>query len=322
MIKNFIIAICLFFFGVGYGQNIIVKDSTSNELSEVVVTGTKKTFINKNGNIKVDIANSIYNSIPNPLDLLSKLPNIQISADREHLSVVGRGNPLIYIDNQKVGMNDLNTLSVDDIKTIEIIYNPSSKYEAEGRAVILITRKFSKKEGFKMALSEVASFKKAFNNYLGINTSIKKNKLEVKANFNYNVLNPWESHRINYEIPDKGIISNYVVATNPKIAKFIFGGGLFYKINEDDYFSFNVNGRRQKENFGVSTHTYNKNGDGENNVFTLSSNKDTRNFISSFINYSKKIKVIGAQLFTGFQYSNFNQNTKSSVANNYNNTQF
>jgi len=27
-------------------------------------------------------------------------------------------------------------------------------------------------------------------------------------------------------------------------------------------------------------------------------------------------------LFTGFQYSNFNQNTKSSVANNYNNTQF
>lgn len=322
MIKNSITAICLFVFSFGHGQNVTVKDSTSNELSEVVVSGTKKTFINKNGNSKIDIANSIYNAIPNTLGLLSKLPNIQISADRETISVIGRGNPLIYIDNQKVGMNDLNTLSVEDIKTIEIINNPSSKYEAEGRAVILITRKFSKKEGFQMAFSEVASFKKAFNNYLGVNTSIKRNKLEIKANFNYNQLNPWESHRINYEIPDQDIISNYLVATNPKKPKFIYGGGLFYKINEDDYFSFNVNGRMQKENFGVSTHTYNKNGDIENNVFTLSSNKDTRNFISSFINYSRKIKAIEAQLFTGFQYSNFNQNTKSSVANNYNNTQF
>lgn len=322
MIKNIILTIGLFFFGFGYGQNLIVKDSTSNELSEVVVSVKSKTFTNKNGNSKLDIANSIYNSVPNTLDLVSKLPNIQISSDREHISVVGRGNPLIYIDNQKVGMNDLNTLSVDDIKTIEIITNPSSKYEAEGRAVILITRKLSKKEGFQMALSEVASFKKAFNNYLGINTSIKKNKLEIKANFNYNYLNPWESHRINYEIPDRDIISNYLVATNPKKPKFIFGGGLFYKIKEDDYFSFNINGRSQKENFGVSTHTYNKNGDTANNVFSLSSNKDTRNFISSFINYSKKIKVIDAQLFTGFQYSNFSQNTMSSIANNFNNTHF
>ncbi|RTY94915.1 outer membrane beta-barrel family protein [Flavobacterium sp. GT3R68] len=322
MIKTSIITVCLFVFGFGFGQNLKAKDSISNELSEVVVTGTKKTFINKNGNIKVDVANSIYNSIPNTIDLLSKLPNIQISSDREHLSVIGRGNPLIYIDNQKVGMNDLNTLSVDDIKTIEIINNPSSKYEAEGRAVILITRKFSKKEGFQMAFSEVASFKKAFNNYLGVNTSAKKKKLEIKTNFNYNQLNPWESHRINYEIPDQDIISNYLVATNPKKPKFIFGSGLFYKINEDDYFSFNVNSRMQKENFGISTHTYNKNGDTQNNVLTLSSNKDTRNFISSFINYSKKIKAIESQLFTGFQYSNFNQNTKSSVSNNYNNTQF
>ncbi|HEU4790626.1 MAG TPA: outer membrane beta-barrel family protein [Flavobacterium sp.] len=321
--QNAFITICLVISGFGYGQNTTENDSISNKLTEVIVSKEKKMFSNKNGNIKVDVANSILNTTPNTIDLLSKLPNITISADKEIITVVGKGNPLIYIDNQKVGMNDLNALSVDDIKTIEIINNPSSKYEAEGRAVILITRKFSKKEGSQTTLSEVASFKKEFNNYLGINSSFKKNKLEWKANFNYNKLSPWESHRIDYQIPDANIISNYNVATaNTKRKQFIFGGGLFYKINEEDYFSISMNSKLQSEPFDINTSTYNKNGDVENNVVTHSDNKSQKNFINSFVNYSKKIKSIDTQLFTGFQYSNFDQDSKSLAQNNFNDTQF
>ena len=39
----------------------------------------------------------------------------------------------------------------------------------------------SKKEGFKIDLTETASVKKRFNNYVGINASIKKKKLEIEA---------------------------------------------------------------------------------------------------------------------------------------------
>ena len=322
-IQNAIVIICLIISGFSYGQNTVENDSISNKLTEVVVTKEKKMFSNKNGNIKVDVANSILNATPNTIDLLSQLPNITISADKENITVIGKGNPLIYIDNQKVGMNDLNALSVDDIKTIEIINNPSSKYEAEGRAVILITRKFSKKEGSQTTLSEVASFKKEFNNYLGINSSFKKNKFEWKANFNYNKLSPWESHRIDYQIPAADIISNYDVATaNTKRKQFVFGGGLFYKINEEDYFSISMNSKLQSEPFDINTTTYNKNGTVENNVATYSDNKSQKNFINSFVDYSKKIKSIDTQLFTGFQYSNFDQDSKSLAQNNFNDTQF
>ena len=322
-IQNTIITICVIISGFCYGQNNTENDSISNKLSEVVITKEKKMFSNKNGNIKVDLANSILNAIPNTIDLLSKLPNITISADKENITVIGKGNPLIYIDNQKVGMNDLNALSVDDIKSIEIINNPSSKYEAEGRAVILITRKFSKKEGSQTNVSEVVSFKKEFNNYLGINSSFKKNKFEWKANFNYNKLSPWESHSIDYKIPNADIISNYNVATaNTKRKQFIYGGSLFYKINEEDYFSISINSKLQSEPFDINTTTYNKNGDVENNVITYSDNKSQKDFINSFINYSKKIKSINTQFFTGFQYSSFDQDSKSLAQNNFNNTQF
>lgn len=309
---------CLSF--IANAQNETPKDSVSNELNEVVISQNKKTFTNSNGNIKVDVANSVYNLIPDPVELLSKLPLVQISSDRESISIVGKGNPLIYIDNQKAGMNDLNALAVSDIKTIEIIQNPSSKYEAEGRAVILITRILSKKESFKMDIFETASFKKYYNNYLGFNSSFKKNKLEWKASFNYNKLEPWESHSIAYQIPQAQIISSYDVSAVTKRNKYIFGGGLFYKINDEDYFSVNVNGRWQNDTFDINTFTFNKNQDQENHVYTFSDNTSDKNFINSFLNYSKKLKTIDTKLFIGLQGSNFNQHLWTLVENNFNNT--
>lgn len=312
----------LLFSVIGNAQNETPKDSISKELKEVVITQNKKAFTNNNGNIKVDVANSIYSAIPNPVDLLAKLPLVQVSSDREKITLVGKGNPLIYIDNQKVEMNDLNALSTADIKTIEIIQNPSSKYEASGRAVILITRKLSKKDSFRTEISEVASFKKHYNNFLGFNSNFKKNKLELKANFNYNRRNPWESHGIDYDIPKASIVSNYDVTANSKVHDYIFGGGLFYKISEDDYFSINVNGKLRNDTFPINTFTYNKNQDEINNVQTLSDNSSKKNFINSFVNYSKKLKFIDTKLFAGFQYSNFNQHLLSLVENNFNEMEF
>ncbi|MCP2029803.1 hypothetical protein L1276_004997 [Flavobacterium sp. HSC-32F16] len=321
---KFLLALLLFCLSFAVkAQNETPKDSISNEqLKEVVITQNKKTFTNTNGNIKVDVANSVYNAIPNTVDLLSKLPTVQVSSDKENITVVGKGNPLIYIDNQKVGINDLNALVPADIKTIEIIQNPSSKYEAEGRSVILITRKFSKKDSFRTDISEVASFKKNYNNYLGFNSSFKKNKLEWKANFNYNRLNPWESHSIDYQIKNADIASKYDVSATTKRKQYVFGGGLFYKINDDDYFSFNVSSRLRDDTFPINTFTYNKNQDAENNVLTWSDNSSKKNFVNSFLNYSKKIKAINTQLFAGFQYSNFQQILITMVENNYNETEF
>ncbi|UOX33608.1 TonB-dependent receptor [Flavobacterium sediminilitoris] len=292
------------------------------ELNEIVVKGNKKTFTNSNGNIKVDIANSIFKAIPNPIDLLSKLPGIQISGDQENISIIGRGNPLIYIDNQRVGINDLNTLSVEDIKTLEIIKNPSSKYEAEGRAVILITRKLSKKDKFETTISEVASVKKRFNNYLGINSNFKKNKTEIKTNFNYNQLNPWESAANNLEIPNDNITSNFIAESYSKRRQFILGGGLYHQINEDDYLSFNLSGKIQKDNDENTTNTFHDQNNVQNKIETLNNNDENRNFLNSFVNYNKKIKPLDINLFTGFQFSNFNQKSNSIIQNNYDNTQF
>ncbi|SNA72786.1 outer membrane beta-barrel family protein [Flavobacterium psychrophilum] len=322
MKKALIILFGLMISNLALAQNEVKQDTISKKLEEVIIKTEKKLFTNKNGNLKVDVANSILKSVPNTIDLVSKLPNVIIDANKETINIIGKGNPLLYIDNQKVSINDLNALSVDEIKSIEIINNPSAKYEAEGRVVILITRKLSKKEGFKIDLTETASVKKRFNNYVGINASIKKKKLEIKANFNYNQLTIWEGHDIKYEIPEENIISNYDVEAYTKRPQFIFGSGLFYKINDDDYFSISGNARVQKDIFGIDTKTFNKQNTIENNILTQSSNDNNRVYINLFANYAKKIKSINTQFFSGFQFSNFNQKMVTLVENSYNNISF
>ena len=296
------------------------KKENTEELKEVVVEKETKAITNKNGNLKIDVANSIYKSEPNTIDLLSKLPKIQISPDKESVSIIGKGNLLLYIDNQKVSINDLNALDVADIKTIEIINNPSAKYEANGRAVILITRKFSKKEGYKISISENALFKRYFNNYAGINSSFKTGKLEFKANFNYNQLKVWESNGNTFAIPDYDINSTYLVTAVTNRPQFTYGGGVFYKINEDDYLSANLSARNQNDIFNIITTTHNQEGTDINDIDTFNKNDESRNFISGFLNYNHKIKSINTVLFSGFQYSNFNQQIASAISNDYNNT--
>ncbi len=301
---------------------LVISQEKPEDLDEVKIVNETKAFTNKNGNIKLDVANSIYNSVSNTVDLLAKLPRIQVSPNKESITVIGKGNPILYLDNQKVEINDLNSLSVYEIKTIEIINNPSSKYEANGRVVILIARKLSKKESFKVIISETASFQKKFNNYFGINSSIKKKKLEFKVNFNFNQIKVWESNGNDFTIPNYDIVSNYLVTAITKRPQFVFGTGLFYKINEADYFSININRRIQKDVFDIVTDTYNEQQSNVDFINTLNSNNENRNFTNGFMNYTHKIKSIDGQLFTGFQYSNFNQQIESIIANNYNNTNF
>lgn len=317
---SFVFALFLTQFALAQEKEKELEKEKPKELEEVVVKKETKTFTNKNGNIKVDVANSIYNSSPSTLDLLAKLPKIQITPEKEGISVIGKGTPLLYIDNQSVAMNEFNALAVEDIKTIEIINNPSSKYEANGRVVILITRKFSKKEGYKVVLTENASFKKYFNNYSGVTTNFKTGKFELKTNFNYNQIKVWESNGNDFTMPDYDIHSNYLVTAVTKRPQYLYGGGLFYKINEDDYLTLNGSRKSQNDTFDIKTHTLNQEQTTINDINTMNVNEEHQNFTNGFLNYNHKIKSRDANLFSGFQCSNFNQQMASVIFNDYNNT--
>ena len=298
--------------------DVILNSAIINELDELTILGTSRNIINKNGNIKVNIDTSVYQSVPNVVDLLSKLPTILVSPDREGINILGRGPALIYIDNQKAGVNDLNALSVEDIKSIEIITNPSAKYEAEGKALILIKRKLSQKEGYQLAVSETASFKRAYNNYLGANGRYKQGSTEFMGNFNFNSLQPWERATSNLYIPNAEIEVRNNAVSKTERPQFVFGGGFHHQVNEDDYFSFSTNARLQTDKHINNFYTQFVQNEALQNVFTMSDNDGVRQYFNNYFNYNKKLLKIDAKVFTGLQYSRFYQTSLNDISNSYN----
>ncbi|MGV8947727.1 MAG: outer membrane beta-barrel family protein [Lutibacter sp.] len=305
-------------------KNIEIKMTLKErltQLSEVQIIASKKPIENKNGNIIVNVENTIFSKEANLIGLLSKLPYIQIDPNKESINIIGKGNPLIYLGKQRISIDELNSIVIDNIKNIEIINNPSAKYEAEGRAVILITQKTNNQEGLKISLSETASFRKYFNNFFSSNLSLKKNKFEVKFNASYNKLKFWESNEANYQITDRNVTSNYLVEAVSPRKEYIIGGGIYYQINNTDYFSISSKLRTQNEIFPIITSSYFKENSNENTVKSFSENDSKRLFSSTNINYSKLFKKLG-NLFLGGQYTNYNQNLESQISNNFNNTSF
>jgi len=300
---------------------VILLENTTN-LDEVQITATKKPIENNDGNLKINVANTIFSLESNPVDLLSKLPTILINSSRSSISVVGKGNPLIYLGKQKISFEELNSLAIDAIESIEIIKNPSVKYEAEGRSVILITRKINRQDGFKATFSETASYKRYFNNFLNSNLSWKKNKLEFKFNASYNQIRPWESNSSHFIILDENIESDFLVEAAPiKMHQLIFGSGVYFQINTNDYFSVSTKLRTQRASFSIDTKTYQKENTIENRILTHSNNTDYRLFSSTTLNYFKSLNTLG-NLFLGAQYTTYNQELESEISNNFNATSF
>lgn len=289
------------------------------QIDEVIINGKKETFKIENGNYNIDVANSNFNKLATTKELFSKLPSVMLGADQETLTIIGKGNPLLYLDDQQVDFSTISSLAIEDIKSIEIIKNPSAKYEANGKSVVKINLKKSKKEGLKLTLQETLSFKRKFNNYFNSTFQIRKNKSEFKLNASYNQLNPWEGNGFDYHIKDKNIQSNYFIKSQTKRPHFIVNTSFFQELNESgDYFSFAINSNLRKDKGLLDTKTeYTENNENQS-ILTLNDNENHRNFVNTLVNYNKNITSIDASILTGLQYTIYNTGTTYDFYNKIN----
>lgn len=104
----------------------------SNVLSEVVITSKIPPFQSGiNGGIVANVSTTLLSTVGTAKDVLQRMPGI--TTDNK-LTVFGKGTPIVYINSRKVqDMLELERLESSEISTVELITNPSAKYDAEGR---------------------------------------------------------------------------------------------------------------------------------------------------------------------------------------------
>ena len=122
-------------------------DALTQVLGEVVVkSDLPKTRLKGEGMV-TSVGGTLLEHAGTIERLLDRIPNV--SAKNGKIEVFGRGTPELYINGRKVRDNsELDRLSADNIKDVEVIANPGARYDASVTSVIRITTKKAVGEGF------------------------------------------------------------------------------------------------------------------------------------------------------------------------------
>ncbi len=116
---------------------------SSTELKEVVVS-VKRPFIEQQVDRTVlNVENSIVGSGSTALEVLEKAPGVMIDQQNDQIKLKNKSGVLVMIDGKRSYLSNdqltqmLRNMSSDQIASIEIITNPSSKYDAAGTSGII-----------------------------------------------------------------------------------------------------------------------------------------------------------------------------------------
>jgi iron complex outermembrane recepter protein len=181
-------------------QNILLETynltKKSTQLNEVVIINKKPIVQVLADKTIFNVQNSLSASGISAFELLRKAPGIIID-NNDNLIVEGKTGVQIYIDGKPSVLsgqdltNYLKTIQSSDVDLIEIITNPSSKYEASGNAgIVNIKLKKDKRFGTNGSLGlgfAVGKFAR-YNSSLSLNNRSKKTNLfgTYSNNFNKN----------------------------------------------------------------------------------------------------------------------------------------
>ncbi len=113
----------------------------------------------------------------NAADILNSVPSVSIDVEG-NVSLRGSQGVQVLIDGKLsglIGRNGLNNLSADMIEKVEVITNPSAKYNAEGTAgIINIILKKEKKKGMNGSFNNTIGYPGALASSLNLNFRKKK----------------------------------------------------------------------------------------------------------------------------------------------------
>ena len=136
---------------------IPLKEKTQR-LNEVEVSAERSRVEFKLDKRVFNVGQDIASTGVGALDVLNKVPSVNVDIEGQvtlrgnsGVQILINGKPSVLSDD---GSNLLSTLTADMIERIEVITNPSAKYEAEGSSgIINIVLKKEEKKGFNGSIS-------------------------------------------------------------------------------------------------------------------------------------------------------------------------
>lgn len=300
----------------------------SGDLSAVTVTA-RKPFIQKlTDRIVVNVENSIVSAGSSAMEVLERSPGINIDQN-DVISLRGKSGVIIMIDGKPTAMsgsdlaNYLRGLPSAAIERIDIITNPSAKYDAAGNSGIIdIRMKKDQRLGINGTLTAgygQGVYPKA---NAGGTFNYRNKKINVFGNYNY-------AYRVglNHLILDRNFFSNGIYNggdLKDNYAKMPFSShttriGMDYFPSKKTILGFVVNGNFNhftRRNTNSST-VINPSKQATSKFNSYATNNDHGNNMVANINFKHTFDSTGKEITADVDYGEYNSNSLTHNATSY-----
>lgn len=302
-------------------ENIVLKPNDKS-LKEVKVLGKKPMIEVKADKTVFNVEQSINAAGTNALELLRKCPGVRVDKD-DNVEMRGKSNVLIYIDGKPTYMDNkdlaamLKNMQSNDIESVELIANPSAKYDASGNAgIINIKLKKNKKFGTNGNVSLGLAQGKYFKQNAGLSLNNRSKKINVFGNYSINRGKDYNFQ--NFDRTQNNFNYNFKSGNVSDGINQSVKAGVDYYINSKSVIGIMVNGMSNAGDFTSESKTYIGPVNANFNQVLKATNKIpiTRRNGNANLNY-KFEDTSGHTLNIDLDYGNFKSEGKSYQPNIY-----
>lgn len=229
-------------------------------LKELVVTARKPLLEVKPDKMVVNVAGSINAAGNNALELLRKSPGVMVDHN-ENISLMGKSGIQIYINGKRSPLNGdqlanyLKSLPSEDIENIELITQPSAKYDAEGNAgIINIVLRKNQSEGYNTNIATGYSQGEKARYNGSVNTNLKKGKFNVYGALSYNN-NQWPNSQVIYR-EQNGMVFDQQLNTLSSGEGLNYRGGIDYSLSSKSILGIMIHGNTNEWDWAKESTAY------------------------------------------------------------------
>ena len=305
----------------------IVLLESSEMLDQAVITLKRPTIQKSPGRLVFNVENTSVAS-GSVLDVLRKTPGVVVS--QQGVSVKNN-SPVIYVNNKRVYLSSKETLSLLEstngslIKSVEVITNPSSKYDADATTVLNINTTRAVAVGYKGSASGV--YQQAVYAKYNLATAhfYKNDWLNAYGSYSYSPRKEFKEDENNtrFFAPDETTTSGYRDSYFTRVTKSnAHQANVVLDLTANEQHSFGVSARvfvspnKRFENQALSLNT---NRQRElDSTFTTASGS-TRNTSNIALNASHTFSLANSetQLVTQANYITYSADRAQDVETNY-----
>lgn len=159
----------------------ITLSYATQETGEVVVTADRvKPLLEMSiDKTTINVEGTSLNTLPSTLDILQISPNVSIKGEK--VTVSGKSNVLVLLNGKRTSLK-LENIPASIIESIDIISNPSVKYDANVEAVINVIVKKGSMEGIQGSI--YTRYTQGVYPRVNVGANILANKGKFTTNFN------------------------------------------------------------------------------------------------------------------------------------------